>query len=262
MRHGLLLALTLSITPLFAQFHQSSLELGAHFGISAYSGELSQHHLEVLEMHKAYGGFVRYNLIKALSLRLNFLKASLSGSDANYPTIQAMRERNLSFRTRLYELGILSELNFLEFGSEKRTTAKAYIFGGLAGFYFNPQALYQGTWYDLQPLGTEGQSKKYSRIALAIPGGFGFKIGTTRRSSFGVEVGLRKTFTDYLDDVSGKYPDIRKLGERNPMAAWLSYRTPEVKQSVTSDPTGKPRGEKGFDSYLFGSVHISITILK
>ena len=36
------------------------------------------------------------------------------------------------------------------------------------------------------------------------------------------EVGFRKTFTDYFDDVSDQYPDLESLAAQNPLAAKLS----------------------------------------
>ena len=60
---------------------------------------------------------------------------------------------------------------------------------------------------DLQPLGTEGEGfykgeKKYNLTQLAIPIGGGFKYAISNNVRIGIEVGFRKLFTDYLDDVS------------------------------------------------------------
>jgi hypothetical protein len=48
-----------------------------------------------------------------------------------------------------------------------------------------------------------------------------------------IEVGYRLTFTDYLDDVSGKYPDPSSL--KNDQARQLSNRTAESKSALSGN---------------------------
>jgi hypothetical protein len=43
---------------------------------------------------------------------------------------------------------------------------------------------------------------------VAIPFGIGAKMNVSKKVGIGLEWGPRKTFTDYLDDVSGTYPDV------------------------------------------------------
>ena len=79
---------------------------------------------------------------------------------------------------------------------------------------FNPQAENSnGQWVDLQPLGTEGQGttaypdrKKYSRTQIALPMGGGVKFTLNDRLNLMLSFSGRKTYTDYLDDVSTTYP--------------------------------------------------------
>ena len=255
---------------------QRNLDIGFFLGVSHYMGDLQRAHLEVLEIHQARGFFLRYSIDNNFSVKTHLYQGNISGSDARYPTLESVWKRNLSFRSSVYEAGIQGEFNFMNFGIRKQHykqrligyMASAYIFGGISGFYFNPQANYQGKWYDLQPLGTEGQGlegnpEKYNRLQAAIPMGFGFKIRSTKWSCIGVEVGFRKTFTDYLDDVSGKYPDLKLLEEANPMAVALSFRSPEVDPNVNPAPQGNYRGNpKGKDMYLFAGVMLAVTIGK
>ena len=79
---------------------------------------------------------------------------------------------------------------------------KAYFFGGLAAFYNNPKAQLDGQWIALQPLNTENLDKKYSRIQMALPVGFGFYYTFSRIHRFGLNAAWRFTFTDYIDDAS------------------------------------------------------------
>ena len=66
-----------------------------------------------------------------------------------------------------------------------------------------------GQWYALQEPKTEGQGttafpsrKPYSLTQLSIPFGGGIKIGVSKDFNVIIEYGLRKTFTDYLDDIN------------------------------------------------------------
>ncbi len=81
----------------------------------------------------------------------------------------------------------------------------------------------------LQELGTEGQGtilsskKQYKLNQFAIPLGIGIKFNLKKRLAISLEYGIRKTFTDYLDDVSGKYVSPVALAElRGPLAAQLA----------------------------------------
>ena len=71
----------------------------------------------------------------------------------------------------------------------------------------NPTARIGGLTYKLQPLKTEGQKKPYSLNQIVIPLGIGVKMNITHHLSLSIEYGIRKTFTDFLDDVSGLYAD-------------------------------------------------------
>src|SRR6185295_10199877 len=100
-----------------------------------------------------------------------------------------------------------------------------YGFAGIGVFYFNPKTVYRGKVYDLRSLLTEGQGivpgrGKYSLIQPCIPLGVGFKYTIDRKWGLGLELGLRKTFTDYIDDVSTTYFDF--AGYNVPNAAELS----------------------------------------
>lgn len=75
--------------------------------------------------------------------------------------------------------------------------------------YHNPKAELNGSWHKLHPLNTEDQDPKnrYNRIQITIPFGGGVKFQLTPNLMASWELGWRKTFTDYLDDVSTSYPE-------------------------------------------------------
>ncbi|MFQ5448624.1 MAG: DUF6089 family protein [Saprospiraceae bacterium] len=254
---------------LFWQASKSqSLEVGGFFGISGYSGELQVGQVDLLEIHPAFGAHLTYRPSRTLAMKFSLMKGKISGDDANYPTIEFRRNRNLSFRSKVYEASMLLELNFLNFGTADSPRASTFLFSGVSGFYFNPQAYYQNQWVDLQPLGTEGQGihqvgpGRYNRFQLAIPVGIGFNVFTTEQSSVGLRLGIRKTFTDYLDDIGSNYPNLEVLQTVNPTAAALSFRGAEVTGDAGVNPSGAKRGNPGNDVYFFGGVSFSIVISK
>lgn len=246
----------------------AQMEVGAFLGLSNYAGDLADekkgYSFEALEYHPAFGLFLRSNVSSHLSVRVQGTYGKITGSDAN--SLQLSRKRrNLSFRSNIYELALQFEFNLIGRDKTTQNLNSPYVFAGVAGFYFNPQAEYQGKWYDLQPLGTEGQGTtdkpRYRLIDLSIPFGFGFRYGINGVGNLGVEFGLRRTFTDYLDDVSGNYPDIAALTDTDPITASLSYRTPEYFDTTLPNPQGKKRGQAtSKDWYLFTGLTLSIDI--
>ncbi len=103
----------------------------------------------------------------------------------------------------------------------------------LGNFYFNtgagimifrPMARYDGELIKLRPLGTEGQNylagrSQYSRFAPVLPFGFGYRYKFFNGSSLSFDLNLRKSFTDYLDDVSTNYADVEIIRQESGDAA-------------------------------------------
>ena len=245
-------------------------EAGIFGGVSNYIGDLAPKFMEVKEYAPAFGAFGRHNFTGHFSVKLHFYKGVLQGSDSHSQITKGNRTRNLSFRSDIYELGLQVEYNFLDYNAViANHLTTPYIFAGVAGFYFNPQAQYDRQWFDLQPLGTEGQglegyAKPYQKYSIGIPMGIGVKFNLTHSVNIGLETGMRKTFTDYIDDVSTTYPDLQVLSEeKGGFAAALSYRTPEYDPKLATDPTGLERGNSKIkDWYFFGGVTVSVNIGK
>lgn len=185
---------------------QATYEIGGFYGRSYYLGELNPTgHFKSQFMHQAYGAFFRHAINARWALRYNFSKASLSGDDAFSNDPSAVR-RNLSFESELYEGSCLVEFNFVHYHSFVYADFfSPYLTTGLSLFRFNPKASLNGNIYELASVQTEGKS--YSRLGVALPFGLGVKFKFTHRVLFALEWGMRKASTDYLDDVSGFYPD-------------------------------------------------------
>jgi len=258
----ILIAGLIAIFPIFLTAQNS--EVGFLFGTSAYSGDLdkSTRFLSQGENHAALGIFARFDLNRFVAARANFTYGKISASDANSNS-PALRARNLSFQSNITELSTVAEFNPL--GTNSRgARIQPYIYVGVAFFRFKPEAVYAGQLLELQPLGTEGQSdgERYRLNQIAIPLGLGFKFRLTERVNIGMDVGLRKTFTDYLDDVSGSYVTYSDLlRENGSLAAALGNREGELIGDGTEPVirnTGDVRGNPDTkDWYYTAGVTVS-----
>ncbi len=250
------------------QMRAQSLDAGVFLGMSNYQGDLQSTHYVSTENKIAFGAFAKYRFLEFLAVRASFYKGQISGSDAKAGENNGRRGRNLSFRSKIHEYSLQAEFNPMPFLVDEPKLVSPYIFTGIALFQFSPETYYDETWTALQPLGTEGQNLDNSNVdpykltQFSIPMGFGLEIRVSDYSSIGIEAGIRKTFTDYLDDVSGLYPDIDQLAETNPTAAGASYRVPEYTgQNDFENPVGMQRGNPDRkDLYLFTGMTFSFNI--
>ena len=264
----LLLATSFAINTVQAQFF----ELGIMGGASNYNGDLSPNKALASfgDTHPAFGGFLRYNLADHISVKGHIYYATISADDAKASNSEGRRARNLSFRSSVLEFGIQGEWNIL--GYQPYALDKPfspYLFLGVAGFKFKPKTKYKNEWVELQPLGTEGQGMEgrpdpYKLFELSIPAGGGVKYALNDKWTVGVEAGVRKTFTDYLDDVSTTYvtrPDL--VAANGILAANLANRGGEaLGTEPLIVPTGTKRGEADKkDWYIIGGLTISYNFL-
>ncbi|MBR9922856.1 MAG: porin family protein [Bacteroidetes bacterium] len=231
------------------------LELGFQVGASNYVGDLSNNSVSMYlsESHLAIGGFATYHFGPLVAATLEFNYGTLSGQDAN-SSIEDVRERNLSFRSYLIDAGLTAELYIPGFQPYNLyRPVSAFLFAGVGINAYNPRTLYEGQWVELQPLQLEGQAP-YSKVSLSIPFGVGMKYAITDRLNLGLRIGARKTFTDYIDDVSGTYVSYTELQASNgELAAALGNRTGEY--LGTNEPfiveTGTPRGDGSASDWTF-----------
>lgn len=254
-----------------------SREFGANLGFSSFLGDLGGSSdvgrpffwdIDPEITRPALGVVFRQEIIPRTAFRFNAYASVLRANDA-LTTNEWRQWRNASVRTPIVEVSGAIELSANRFTGMKKKRWTPYIYAGVGAFYFNPQAKYEGEWVDLQPLGTEGQGlpeypdrKKYSRIAVCFPIGGGFRVLTVNNWVMGFEMAARFTTTDYIDDVSGYYPNpdyyfLHYDLETAIMAATLS--NPAVLPPPADSPLwGAPETMKGDptdkDSYIFGGM--------
>lgn len=101
--------------------------------------------------------------------------------------------RNLSFRTDVAEVALNGEFHILKYEpfNVRKMRWTPYVSAGIGAIYFNPKAEYQGQWYNLQPIGTEGQGlagypAPYNRFTWAAPLKGGVKVNLTKFMSMQV----------------------------------------------------------------------------
>ena len=237
-------------------------EVGLFTGISTYSGDLTDRRIEPFGFHLGVGVFLRWQLTDKLALRGQFFGGKISGDDANTSVENNLWQRNLSFTSDIYELAALAEYRLFQI-QNKYHCFSAHLFTGLAGFHFRPFTQLDGKTFDLHIYRTEGV--EYNLIQFAIPFGAGLKFQLNESSNVGLEWGWRKTFTDYLDDVSDTYRTDTEGGiHSSSIIARLSYRTPEVLPGAADLPVpGSQRGNpKRKDWYLFFGLTLSVDIGK
>ncbi len=241
-------------------FAQPSGDIGVFGGVSYYLGDLNPARPFLLSK-PAYGVLYRYNMNHRLSLQGHFLHGKVEGSDARS---NADPTRNLNFSSTLNEAGVQFEVNFFEYflGSRMHWWSP-YIFGGTSVFFFKPLGTVDGGQVELQPMGTEGQGssvfpdrKPYKLYAFSMPFGIGMKVSLGKLVGVGAEWGMRKTTTDYLDDVSTTY--YLNLAGTNPAQI--------PAKALASDPdhthsAGMQRGNsKTKDWYSFAGITLVVKI--
>ncbi len=189
---------------------QRDWELGLTGGICWYNGDLNPNKFFGENYYnQAFGISVRKNFNQRFALRGQFNYGTLSAEDET-STSSFQQNRNLNFTTPIYEMASTIEFNFLEYDALLiRKHFSPYSFIGLSVFRFNPSTEVEGNSYELQPLATE--SKSYSKTSVSIAFGFGFKWAITDRIIANADWGMRRSFSDYIDDTSEMYPMIGEL---------------------------------------------------
>ena len=183
-------------------------------------------------------------------------------------------DRNLSFRSSIYDLMVGVEIHPLYFKKyypgQKLPRVSPYILGGIGFFTFNPQAKLDSTWIDLQPLSTEGQGfaeyperKTYKLKQFNVPFGGGLRFKISPQVNFSAECVYRLLNTDYLDDVSTTYIDKSLFpkyltGETLNHALALYDRKKEINPTNNSNVNDIRGNPKVNDSYFTINFKIGV----
>ena len=210
----------------------------------------------------------------AIALRTEATWGIVKASDAVLKNIKESSggryDRNLSFRSTIFELALIAEIHpryFKKYSkNEKLPRLSPYLLGGLGYFAFNPKAKLLGTWVELRPLSTEGQGfaeypdrKTYKLHQINFPVGAGIKYKLSPLFNFSLECVYRILNTDYLDDASTRYIDKNLFqkyynGDMLAQALALHNRQNEINPALTTsigDIRGNPKNNDAYFSINF-----------
>ena len=249
---------------LFSSYTAISQNLFTSFfvGSSNYSGELQEKRFSFSQSHPAFGIGLLYEINEKMLIRGDFTYGRISASD-KYG--DKNKSRNLSFYSNIYEYSIGFEYTLLDL---YRYSVSPYLFTGVSLYDFNPFTNDKnGNPIMLAELSTEGQGfykdrPEYKLRQLAIPFGGGFQWAINDNKRIGIVLGFRKTFTDYLDDVSTTYVDELVLAaNKGQKAADIAYRGDELPNGAPYPAGGSPRGNpKSKDWYYFTGITFRIRL--
>ena len=175
-------------------------EVGAGLGGLSYTGDLIRNY-QITE--NSLGGLIYYrnNLSDAISLRYTATLGKLQGSDEN-PFDAFAAARDASFDIFIIEPTVTLEYNFLDYKDpHSAINFSPYFFAG-AGFF---------TFF-----GQDESPFEYSTFQPVIPFGVGIKYKINRNWNLNFEFGARKTFFDYLDNISEAIPNTKNYQYGNP----------------------------------------------
>lgn len=237
-----------------------SWEIGGFVGGSGYIGDINP--VKVYKLTDlAFGGQAKRNFDGNWSLKASLMHGKIRGNDAKSSN-SYQQQRNLSFYSPITEGSFQVEFNFFNYqGGVGKRIFSPFLFAGVGAVAFNPKTTYNGEEYELVRYNTEGQgvSNAYRTYALAIPYGAGIKYNVTGNFNLIGEIGYRTAYTDYLDDISGNYPN--KASLNNAISIALSDRSGEVNGNYVG-AAGTQRGDyRKKDTYMFMGISLTYTFV-
>ena len=236
-------------------------------GAANYSGDIQQQPFTLNQAHTVFSIGATYELSNHFLMRSDFSFASI-GADDKFSKSSGNQIRNLNFKSNILEFTLMAEYNILDLFENGWTP---YLFTGVGLYAFNPYSYDSaGQKTLLAPLRTEGQGlpgfpdrKPYKTLQLNIPAGVGIKYALSDDIHLGAEFGIRKLFTDYIDDVSTTYVDKDVLfNAYGPKTVAMSFRGDELLHNPYNyPPQGAQRGSPKYkDYYYFAQVRLSIRL--
>ena len=223
--------------------HAQNWEIGLGAGAAGYMGDLNKNN-PLKFSGPAVGGFVKLNLDPFWGLGLHY----------TYGRIKGENDQDLKFYAPIHEVSALVDFNFVDFfagGGNRRFTP--YVYAGLGGVIFNPKRKVGVEVRYLRLYRTEDQFNPYKNYALSIPYGVGVKFKAKTNFTVFAQMGYRTAYTDYLDDVKGKY---RRITDGNPDRIFLGNPSGDLSN------IGTQRGDsRTKDTYMFTQVGVTYTFL-
>ncbi len=175
------------ISALSSNAQKLNIEPGITIGTSYYLGDIN-HSRQFYSPGYTFGIALRQTLSDFYALRINILRSTISGNDADFSSIY-QQIRGFSFNNTIYELGAQYEINFLSFNTGIKKSQTPYITVGLA----------------------VATANSFQIITPVIPIGAGYKYSPTKRMTVNLEWCFRTTFSDRLDLLEQQNPLQKQL---------------------------------------------------
>ncbi len=191
-------------TPSRSSARGNYLEAGFLFGLTSYSGDITEKAIDISEIHPGYGAYMRYHFNTHFSARAHVYSGSVSGDDANSSTL---KERKIRFSSNIVELGLVGEWFLIPSSRFSNTgvhhfSLSPYLYAGVGVTFSNADAEYYGAPdrrnENLRvPLPEDGLDNTF----ILLPMGAGLRADVLDRLVLGFEVGWRPVFSDDLDGI-------------------------------------------------------------
>lgn len=170
---------------------QPSLDIGFFGGAGTYFGDMTKINFSK-SVNPAYAAFARYNFNPRYGLRFNVLTGTIGAEgefNTQYINTNPLVTNYWDFKKNVLDISMQFEFNFQKYiVGNKETPYTTYIFGGVG----------MQTYSYANPMVQGGNN---SEVTPTIPFGLGFKFNLSKRIGLGLEGGLRKTFSDKLDNL-------------------------------------------------------------
>jgi hypothetical protein len=174
-------------------------EIGFGLGTFNYTGDLVRTY-NFKYSKPAATVFYRSNLSNVVSFRAAITGGKIGASEK--PIDPFAVNRNASFDLFLLEASTVMEYHFLNWRDTKRFVRfTPYIFAGLGLFGLS---------------GNVEKTDEYSNVQASVPFGAGVKYVYNPKWYISLEFGIRKTFFDYLDNISAGDPRDKNYQYGNP----------------------------------------------
>lgn len=234
-------------------------------GFANYLGDLQQKRFSFSQVKALYSFGAAYDINDFIAIRTDFSQGHVAGDDRKGSA--KMQKRNLNFESSITEVSLLGEYTWI---NKYSAPFVPYFFTGIGVFKFSPYSYDNaGRKVFLHDLSTEGQGlakyptrKTYKLTQFNIPFGGGMRYNISPSIFITGEMGVRKLFSDYLDDVSTSFVDRAELLKaKGQTAVDMAFRADEIPPYNAVYPKdGSQRGNKDKDWYYFGQMRISFRL--
>ena len=185
---------------------QPSVDIGVFGGAGTYLGDMTNVDFQK-SINPAYGGFIRFNFNPRYGLRFNVINGTI-GAIEKFDVLASNANPNYKpweFNKNVLDISLNFEWNYLKYiVGDKETPWSTFIFGGVGIQNFKYEidstrlsTLVDPTYFSMIDSSKAGKSLFEPTISF----GLGFKYNLSRRWGIGLEGGMRKSFSDKLDNL-------------------------------------------------------------